>query len=70
MYSVHHPYVSVKHKFICIYMPYDCITCYPIELREAKERKKAQANLQRQEEQMAAAVATWNNDILPKWDQM
>ncbi|KAK3851910.1 hypothetical protein Pcinc_041471 [Petrolisthes cinctipes] len=40
------------------------------ELREAKERKKAQANLQRQELQMATAVTTWNNDILPKWDQM
>ncbi|KAK8724054.1 hypothetical protein OTU49_011422, partial [Cherax quadricarinatus] len=38
------------------------------ELREAKERKKAQATLQRQEEQLAAAVATWNNEILPKWD--
>lgn len=40
------------------------------ELREAKERKKAQANLQRQEEQLAAAVATWNNDFLPKWETM
>nr|XP_045597853.1 TBC1 domain family member 14-like [Procambarus clarkii] len=40
------------------------------ELREAKERKKAQATLQRQEEQLAAAVATWNNEILPKWDTM
>ncbi|XP_042225776.1 TBC1 domain family member 14-like isoform X2 [Homarus americanus] len=40
------------------------------ELRDAKERKKAQATLQRQEEQLAAAVATWNSDILPKWDTM
>ncbi|XP_045124640.1 TBC1 domain family member 14-like isoform X1 [Portunus trituberculatus] len=40
------------------------------ELREAKERKKAQANLQRQEEQLAIAVATWNTEILPKWDTM
>ncbi|XP_071520095.1 uncharacterized protein [Panulirus ornatus] len=40
------------------------------ELRDAKERKKAQATLQRQEEQLAIAVATWNSDILPKWDTM
>lgn len=40
------------------------------ELREAKERKKAQATLQRQEEQLAVAVATWNSEILPKWDAM
>lgn len=40
------------------------------ELRDAKERKKAQASLQRQEEQLAVAVATWNSDILPKWDTM
>ncbi|XP_068207350.1 TBC1 domain family member 14-like [Palaemon carinicauda] len=40
------------------------------ELREAKERKKAQANLQRQEEQLAAAVASWNNEFLPKWETM
>ncbi|KAK7066370.1 hypothetical protein SK128_001112 [Halocaridina rubra] len=40
------------------------------ELREAKERKKAQANLQRQEEQLASAVAMWNNEFLPKWETM
>ncbi|XP_042856784.1 TBC1 domain family member 14-like [Penaeus japonicus] len=40
------------------------------ELKEAKERKKAQASQQRLEEQMAAAVTTWNSEILPKWDTM
>ncbi|XP_063591940.1 TBC1 domain family member 14-like [Penaeus indicus] len=40
------------------------------ELKEAKERKKAQASQQRLEEQMAAAVTTWNVEILPKWDTM
>ncbi|CAL4141674.1 unnamed protein product [Meganyctiphanes norvegica] len=40
------------------------------EMREAKERQRAAANQKRQEEQLASALNTWNNQILPKWDAM
>lgn len=40
------------------------------EIKEARERRKAQAILLKQEKQLRDSVHVWNTTILPKWNTM
>ena len=53
---------------LCLSIYFERLSNLFSELKEAKEKKKAQAALLKQEQHLATAVASWNNEFIPKWN--